>query len=336
MKKFNIGIALNHSWFFSKEFGNSLGIVEAEPKTVFNKACEITNNICNGFQKTYAHNEIDLNGLIQLGQESMIFYTDPEIYEYISAIPKMTRSKDYQIFPYIHVQNNAWPEMDDFIDKIKPNFKRALDFKDKAVCVHLNVADKDNTNNILQKTILGLTRPQYIRLIEKYKRIICYENNHHQSYFGYPENIVNLYEKLDKKLIELGKEHLIRYYSFCFDVGHLMSQLFKAKRNIRINFKKFYEIFGDRIQTFHLHTNSGAWDDHIIPLPYKELIKKDPLKYNPQTTDKHTRALWDTLKTWKKVTEHSEKERWFIFELDIPYTPQQAYEIGQKLGESLS
>jgi sugar phosphate isomerase/epimerase len=339
-QKFQIGIALNKSFYWSKTFGDLIELEEAEPELVIDKAIQLTSNLIDGFKKTVKPiflESISLNGLIQFGGESLFLYNDEEMINLIKDISERNYKKDYKIYPFIHIQNDAWPEKNYFYKIIEENFKRAIKFKDKAIVVHFNAKDADNSKNIFEKTIESLTNEKYIDLVEKYKIKVCFENNHHMSFFGFPENIIRFYEILDEKLIESGKKDLIPYFSFCFDIGHFFTQMMKSGRNVKSELKYFFDIFMDRIGAFHLHTNSGKWDDHLLPLEYSDLlIENKEVKYNPMQTQNHTKLLWEILGYWNKKLKSTDEEKYLIFEIDHPYTINQIYELGEKLGISLS
>jgi hypothetical protein len=59
------------------------------------------------------------------------------------------------------------------------------------------------------------------------------------SYFGYPENIIDFYNLLDSVLNSTCNGNLIPYYSFCFDLGHMMTQLHKAGRDVESDIMTF-------------------------------------------------------------------------------------------------
>lgn len=332
MQEYYIGIAINKSWIFSAEFGNSIGLYEAEPELIINKSRQLTNILLSGFNSLNLKNVPNIHGLVQFGEESTIFFEDFNLVESIANLSNDFSDELKPVMPIIHMTNSAWPERPVFIDTLKKTLKLARKFKDESIIIHLNAADIDNNNKILQKTLDALTTHEILNLVSEFKIKLCFENNHHMSYFGYPENIINFYSLLDSVLNSTGNGNLIPYYSFCFDLGHMMTQLHKAGRDVESDIINFLDKFSHRIGTFHIHSNSGKWDDHLLPIDYDQLLALDKeKKYNRNITEKHTKIVWNALSHWRNLEQHRIGKTWFIFELDVLYKPQQLFDLGKKL-----
>lgn len=337
MQEYYIGIAINKSWVFSAEFGNSIGLTEAEPELIIEKARELTNILLSVYKDITLGKMQNLHGLVQFGEESTMFFEEPDLVKKIADLSNDKSNGLESVMPIIHMTNSAWPERPVFFETLKKTLNIARLFKDEAIIVHLNAADIDNSKNIFQKTLDALTKPEILSLVREFKIKLCLENNHHMSYFGYPENIIKFYQSLDLVLKSTENGDLIPYYSFCFDLGHMMTQLHKAGRDVESDINNFLIDFSHRIGSFHIHSNSGKWDDHLLPIDYDQLLAPDKeKKYNREITEKHTKIVWNALKHWKNLEKNRTDKTWFIFELDILYKPQQLFDLGKQLANCLN
>jgi hypothetical protein len=346
----NMGIALNRSYFFDANFGRTLSLTSGEPDLVLKKANELSETMVNSFRSNFKEDKkIEVRGLVQFGGESIFLYEDPKIIESISSMSTNNPYCNQPIWPFIHCPNPAWPETPIFLETMEKQFQLAHTFHAPAVVAHLNAKDDsiNNPNHILEQTIEAFTNPKYLELVKKYGIKVCFENNHHDSYFGLPENDIKLYEILFHKLKESGNERLIKYFGFCLDFGHFFTEIHKVGRNVEEQLKHFINEFNPNMTCFHLHTNSGNWDDHIIPIDYTEVLIKDiETKYDPFLTQKHMELLWKYLHYWAqiqhdglqslpKINADGLKNYWFIFEIESPYTIEQVKQLGKRLAAAL-
>ncbi|MBD3354067.1 MAG: TIM barrel protein [Candidatus Lokiarchaeota archaeon] len=331
--KMFIGLSLNQNWIFSAKFGKFLGLDEGDPFEVITLATKYVNRLIEGFDIETAdrmQEDIYPLGFIQYGQSVHFLLNDPEI---IRLIKEQTHPGFplRPVYPFIHHMNDTHPECEDFFDTFSKYYKLTSEMHGNKILVHFHTKETDA--NIFQKTLDALMNPKLLDLIREYKIEIVLENNQHGSYFGYPKNIIKFFETLDKTLINKQYSDLVKFFNFCLDYGHMLIN-FKLKGiDPESGFKAFFDNFADRISEFHIHTNDGIDDLHLMPIRFDKLELLDEKGiYKKRDIDRNTKIIWRTLKYWIKSLSNPKEQIHILFEFLNPFLENQLILLGEKLG----
>jgi hypothetical protein len=113
-----------------------------------------------------------------------------------------------------------------------------------------------------------LTSDRVIDALSATNAILAWENEGPDCFFGSLAHLLTFRESLAKQLDELGRPDLVERHLFCLDTGHLLywrdrGTLGKSMATEEID--NALPFFAQKIKVFHIHSNDGTADQHLIP-----------------------------------------------------------------------
>ena len=294
--------------------GRSIGLLEPEPSNIIASLSRFSRKSCKEIQKMKLG--FDVYPAVQYGNESDFYFDDQTLLNLI--LENLFHHQGPPVYPYIHATSQHTPLSGSFIEKMAQLLPLAVKFKSKNICVHLPVEKCDNTHELVEL----LTSYDFLRLLEQYPISLDLENNWHDSWFGFSENIKKFFDLLEKKLDEKAKKDLFHYFGITFDSGHFFAQYDSAGRDVSEGLTEFFRVHGSKIRTLHLHGNDGSGDQHLcftsgIPSRSEKFLNyQNILLQKIQDLELFSKSNMDTYDiviiseigspfTWKEFKEHT-------------------------------
>jgi len=184
-------------------------------------------------------------------------------------------------------------------------------------------------SNINTQWVEELANSKIRRLLRNNRVTICFENIDYKG--DYYENLAHLVEwrsELVRKFNELNN-----HIKFCFDFGHYQIFLQRDKlgnnssqavyKNKDHDFLKedLFEKFIKNTKVFHIDTNDGTNDQHILPFSNKKSIRVKN-EFSRKQFIKNSYQVVEWLKLIKKI-ESDTIERYWILEVEPPFNWEQ-------------
>ncbi|MCP4762758.1 MAG: TIM barrel protein [archaeon] len=212
-----------------------------------------------------------------------------------------------------------------FIPELLNHIKICDSLGCEAIVIHPPEIDKklkkDDKRLLVHQFIKELCSKELIKAIKKYNIVICIENTQEKdTHFQSLENLVKMRSKLSNELKIKREVQLLKHFKFCFDTGHYL--LFQQRdKNGNSDWIKYSSEFISNTKIFHIHSNDGVSDLHLIPS--KNKIKKK----NSDTVD--TEQLLknnETVIDWIQLSHqywNIENTRHLILEINPDFTEEE-------------
>nr|MDO8111467.1 hypothetical protein [Candidatus Sigynarchaeota archaeon] len=249
--------------------GASIGLDEPEPGNIMRQLSAFSRNIAQILVAEYPGLKKVLAPAVQYGNESDMYYDDPELVdvlasEWNAAVP---------VFPFIHETSDQEPLKPKFHEKMAQLLSLCRRFGTRNITVHLPIDPADKTAELLNE----MCSPRFLKLVRDSCVSIDLENNWHACWFGFADHLVDFYAALDRRLDSEGNGKMKEWFGMTFDSGHFFAQYRIAGRKNRPDLDRLFTALGDRIRTLHLHGNDGTGDQHKCFVPLRDDLARDDM-----------------------------------------------------------
>lgn len=230
---------------------------------------------------------------------------------YLKAVK--TCSIPYQSLCHIPYRPEQLPTQAEFISTLLGQIESCVILKSKGIIIH----PPSSLENTAPLFIQQLTQSKVLEAIEKSKIYICIENaQDSRAYFQSLKNLIQFREELEEKLYELGKEHINSFFKFCFDTGHYLLYQQRDGNGTR-EWEQYAKNYLPHVLVFHIHSNDGSSDQHLLPYTKAEPpIKRMPFYYKAFFENCHLVMDWleESDSLW------SVEKRFFVLEVNPSFT----------------
>jgi sugar phosphate isomerase/epimerase len=296
--------------------GESIGLEEPEPDGIIASLSRVSRNACEFLRSKFE--QLEIIPTVQYGNASDFYYDDPAL---VQCLLDQKEPANGKVIPTIHAASDVHPLNPFFPEQLERVLKTCKILGCKNTTVHLSLDKEDITT----QTIESLASDPVVDLITKYKVSVDLENNWHDCWLGYAENIIRFYDELKDKLSETGHDDACDYMGMCFDSGHLFAQYTIAGMDVREGTVELFEGIGKKIRTLHLHSNDGTGDEHL------------PFNRKKGKFEEHQEILLDALKILD-IPRRGDADEWntvIIAELGAPFTWEEFKEHSRLIMASL-
>ncbi|MHA1368683.1 MAG: sugar phosphate isomerase/epimerase family protein [Promethearchaeota archaeon] len=263
------GINNNVMYLFNKTLGASIGLEEPEPENIIKALSSCSRRVCQ-FLNSNGTLPIRVHPCVQYGNESDLYFKDDSISMLILGELQHNREP---VYPFLHALNDVQPSKPGFVEKMKRVFDICEFLGSKNVTIHFPLDTGEVTSSVIQ----DLCSDDFLKLLQQYRISLDLENNWHNSWFGYAENVLNFYKELDDVLEAKGMSGLSDYFGMTFDSGHFIAQYRISGRDPVSGLERFFDdSLIPRIRTLHLHCNDGTNDQHeLFRIPDRSDRRRD-------------------------------------------------------------
>ncbi|MFX0098867.1 MAG: TIM barrel protein [Candidatus Hodarchaeota archaeon] len=193
--------------------------------------------------------------------------------------------------------------------------------KDKKVCIRPFVDE--------------LTSNQVVDTLKSTSITLNWENMGPNNFFGSLKSLLEFHDALSDKLREIGYEGLIKQHQFCLDTGHLLLWRHQVKLGLKKAQKEIEQYlpdFAKNLKSYHIHSNDGTSDNHIIPGSLEFFDHPSRKGINKKRFLKHSEDVMDFLKTCDEY-KGIEGRHVHLEALKLPFSLNQVIEFGRKYKE---
>ncbi len=177
-----------------------------------------------------------------------------------------------------------------------------------------------------QQCVDEFTRPQIKKLLRDTKITVCIENiDYSGEYYQSLTHLVEMRSKIVKKLEESGDGDVANYIKFTFDVGHYKiyrhRDMLTAEGDDRNNvWADSFEEFLKHTKVFHISSNDGTDDHHMLPFSPKKSIRVKG-KFDGEQFQKNSLELLGWLRIAREM-DTDIPERFWVLEIEPPFNLQ--------------
>ena len=195
-----------------------------------------------------------------------------------------------------------------------------------AVCKKWNVnacvmhAPMLETSDTTSDWIDLMLRDDIIEAMRENNTILCWENAQDtEARYRLLKNLLEWRECLVERLERTGNADLVDRHVFCFDTGHFILSLQRDGASPD-EVERYLPEFGKLVKVFHIQTNDGTRDQHLLPfVPYTSISRvQNKQDVDPDRFEQNSALALQYLKICDAVAEI--KDRHVHVEIDAPHT----------------
>ncbi|UYP48530.1 hypothetical protein NEF87_004815 [Candidatus Lokiarchaeum ossiferum] len=234
----------------------------------------------------------------------------------------------FQSLCHIPYRKDQLPPNSGFIPTLLKQMELCSLSKSKGIILH----PPSNIEDTTEQFISQLTDQKVLKVLEDAPLYLCIENAQESgAYFQSLSNLIILRESLEIELKQIGKGHLISFFKFCFDTGHYL--LYQQRDgNGEEEWMNHSEKFLPHVLVFHIHSNDGSSDQHLLPYTKADPpLKRLPFLYKAFFENCHRIMNWleESEAEWKT------EERFFVLEVNPSFTKKELISFWHRLGRRL-
>ncbi|HME54870.1 MAG TPA: hypothetical protein VKM55_21880 [Candidatus Lokiarchaeia archaeon] len=229
------------------------------------------------------------------------------------------RTFRYPFVPGFHIafRNEELPLAPGFPETFKYTMDVCKKLKVDACVLHAPMIETNDTTNDWIDLML---RDDIIEAMRENNTILCWENAQDTpARYRLLKNLLEWRECLVERLDRTGNTDLASRHLFCFDTGHFILSMQRDGAS-QDEVDQYLPEFGKLVKVFHIQTNDGTRDHHLLPfVPYSSISSvKTKQDVDPVRFEQNSALALQYLKVCDAVAEI--EGRHVHLEIDAPHT----------------
>jgi len=239
-----------------------------------------------------------------------LFEHSPVLNAFFSAVDAF--SSPFSSICHIPIEKEQLPTKQQFVPTLRAQLQQCETLKSCGLVVH-PPETRNDTSDIF---ICEFTSPEILSVLN-HSQIAIYIENAQSSgtYFQDLGHLVRLRTQLLSRLEELNEKISPDRIKFCFDTGHYL--LFQQRDgNGTLDWEKNSSSFLKDVDVFHIHSNDGTKDQHLLPYTQAQPLEKHlPFNFKDFFENCHQIVKW----LEKSIAYRTPGNKFYILEINPPF-----------------
>jgi sugar phosphate isomerase/epimerase len=248
---------------------------------------------------------------------------------YFDALGKFNLKHELEVIFHIPFNDEQLPLNKDFIPTLLKQLNLCKKINSNTIVIHAPRTYDDTSQPFIEEMSSEVVR----KAMGETDINICIENAQDSgTYFSSLQHLIELREQLVKNYADLGDQHLSKNIQFCFDTGHYL--LYQQRDGHEDDeWKQYGNTFLQHVGVFHIHSNDGSMDQHLLPYTKADLPEsKYPFDFKYFFENGHQVLKWIK----QSHDQWAVQKRHMVLEIDPYFTNEELKKFWNMLVEDMN